>query len=345
VQDFRTSFAGAVAAIAIVALPLASASAQTSLESFYKGKPVTIVVAAGAGGPFGLRASLLSQYLGRHLPGSPTVVAQYMPGAGGRKAANYVYNAAPKDGGTFGIVFYNTAMSYRLEPKGAAFEPLKFNWLGSQDSIHPLIFVWHTAPATTLAKMKETELVFGATGATSPTGIYPLLLNAIAGTKIRIVKGYASVPEYISAAEKGEIHGAMTSWDSLTASYMERVRNKEIIPVVQISPQRLAELPDVPILSDVATTDEGRKLAEFLAASSLIGHTNVAPPGVPAERLAALKSGIAATYRDPDAIESVRKTGSEIKPVSADDVRKAVERVMAAPEDLVAKARTAVGFN
>ena len=318
--------------------------AQSSADSFYKDRTVTIVVAAGAGGPFGLRANLLAHHLGRHIPGSPTVVAQYMPGAGGRKAANYLYNAAPKDGSTFGILFYNTALSYRLLPKGAQFEPLKFHWLGSQNAISPVLFVWHTAPATTIAAMKTTPLIFGATGTTSPTGMFPTVLNTIAGTKIRIVKGYTSVAEYVKASENGEIHGAMSGWDALVTNFNDRLRKKEIIPIVQISPNRHPDLKDVPSMPELATSDDLKQIAEFFCASSLIGHTNVAPPGVPADRLAALEKGIAATYRDKAAIEAGEKSGVPVEPVSAAEVRRAIEKVMNAPAALVAKARAAAGF-
>ena len=332
------------AAAAFAALPLAGAAAQQPVAQFYKDRTVTIVVAAGAGGPFGLRANLLSQFLGKHIPGNPTVVAQYMPGAGGRKAANYLYNAAPKDGTAFGILFYNTALGYRLQPKGASFDPLKFHWLGSQNSISPILFVWHSAPATSIDAMQKTPLVFGATGTTSPTGIFPNVLNYIAGTKIRVVKGYPSVPSYIKAAESGEIHGAMSGWDALVTNYSDRLKSKEIVPIAQISPIPHPDLKEVPLLPELATSEELRKIAEFFCASSLIGHTNVAPPGVPAERLAALQAAIIATYKDSGAIAAGEKTGTPVEPVSAADVRRAVEQVMNAPDDLVARARQAAGF-
>jgi len=341
---FLSAAFGIAMAVAVVIVPLSSAQAQSSVESFYRGKPITVVVAAGAGGPFGLRSHILAQFLGRHMPGNPNVIEQFMPGAGGRKAANYLYNAAPKDGSVTGVVFYNTALGYRLEPQGAAFDPLKFNWLGSSDPIYPVAFVWHTAPATTIEAMKKTPIVFGASGVTSPTGIFPLLLNALVGTKIKVVKGYQGVADYMKAAESGEIHGALSGWETLASSYAEMLRKKQVLPIVQFSLKKHPDLANVPRLIDLVTDPESRKIAEFMTASSRIGQTNVAPPGVPAERVKALVDGIAATYRDPEAIAMAKKTGIDIEPVSAAQVREAVEIVMSIPEPLVEKAKKAIGF-
>lgn len=322
----------------------AQAGAQADVESFYRDRQVTIVVAAGAGGPFGLRAQILQEHLGRHIPGNPTVVVQYMPGAGGRKAANYLYNAAPKDGGVIGILFYNTALSYRLLPEGASFDPLEFNWLGSQTPIFAIGFVWHTAPATSIEAMKSTEVIFGASGTTSPTGMYPAVLNTVAGTKIRIVKGYRGVADYMKAVETGEIHGAMSGWDALASRYGDRVRQKHVIPIVQFTLEKHPELSEVPLMTELARNADGERIASFMSASTEIGHTNVAPPGVPQERLEALRKGIAATYRDPDAIAAADKMQVPVAPVSAERVRKLVEDVMAAPDDIVAKAKAAAGL-
>ena len=335
---------GAAAAIAVAAVPLA-AHAQSATESFYRGKSITVVVAAGAGGPFGLRSHILAQFLGRHMPGNPNVIEQFMPGAGGRKAANYLYNAAPKDGSVTGVVFYNTALGYRLEPQGAAFDPLKFNWLGSSDPIYPVAFVWHTAPATTIEAMKKTPVVFGASGLTSPTGIFPLLMNALLGTRIKIVKGYQGVADFMKAAESGEIHGAMSGWETLASSYGEMVRKKQVLPIVQFSLKKHPDLEAVPRLVDLVTDPESKKMAEFMTASSRIGQTNVAPPGVPAERVKALVDGIAATYRDPEAVAMAKRTGVDVEPVSAEQAREAVEIVMSTPDALVEKAKKAIGFD
>jgi tripartite-type tricarboxylate transporter receptor subunit TctC len=319
--------------------------AQSAVESFYHGRPITVIVAAGAGGPFGLRSHILAQFLGRHMPGNPNVIEQFMPGAGGRKAANYLYNAAPKDGGTIGIVFYNTALSYRLEPQGAAFDPLKFNWLGSSDPIYPVAFVWHTAPATTIEAMKKTQVVFGASGLTSPTGIFPLLMNALLGTRIKVVKGYQGVADYMKAAESGEIHGAMSGWDTLESSYADMLRKKQVLPLVQFSLKSHSDIAEVPLLVDLVRDPEAKKIARFMTASSRIGQTAVAPPGVPPERVKALIDGLAATYRDPVAIAAAKKTSVDIEPVSAAQAREAVEIVMSTPAALVEKAKQAIGFD
>jgi tripartite-type tricarboxylate transporter receptor subunit TctC len=344
-RRWRTFWTSAAVAAAAVAAGMAGASAQSDVEAFYRGRAVTIVVAVGPGGPFGLRAQVLSQFLGRHTPGNPTVVVQYMPGAGGRVAANYLYNAAPKDGSVIGLLFYNTALSYRLRPQGAAFDPAKFNWLGSHSPTYAVAFAWAGAPATTLDRMKNTEVFFGASGRTSPTGMFPAVMNKLLKTRIRIVEGYQGTADTIKAAESREIHGAISEWDTLASAYGDRVRDGQIVPILQFGFKKHPELASVPLLQEVTTTPEARRIAEFIGAACEIGHTNVAPPGVPTERLAALRAGIAATYRDPAALAAAEKMKIPIQPVSAEEVTRMVESAMAAPADIVAKTRTAAGLD
>lgn len=343
-RRWRAYWTVAVAA-ALVAATMASVSAQSDVEAFYRNRPITIVVAVGAGGPFGLRAQVLSQFLGKHMPGNPRVVVQYMPGAGGRVAANYLYNAAPKDGSVIGLLFYNTALSYRLRPQGAAFDPVKFNWLGSHSPTYAVAFAWAGAPATTLDGMKSTEVFFGASGRTSPTGMFPAVMNKLLDTRIRIVEGYQGTADTVKAAESREIHGAISEWDALTSAYGDRVRGGQIVPILQFGFKKHSDLPAVPLLQELTSTPDARQIAEFIGAACEIGHTNVAPPGVPANRLAALRAGIADAYRDPAAIAAAEKMMIPIQPVSAEEVVRMVESAMAAPADVVSKTSTAAGLD
>lgn len=323
---------------------VAPAAAQEDPASFYKGRTIAVIVAAGAGGPFGLRAQILSQFLGRHIPGSPTIVVQYMPGAGGRVAANYLYNAAPTDGSAIGMLFYNTALSYRLRPQGAAFDPRKFNWLGSHSPTYSLAYLWERAPAATLDQMKSVEVFFAASGKTSPTGMLPHVMNTLLGTRIRVVEGYQGTADSIKAAEAGEVHGGVTEWDALTAAYGEKVRGGQLRPILQLGLKRHPDLANVPLLIELTSTPEARQIAEFMGAISEVGHTYAAPPNVPPERVAALREGIVATLRDPLTIAAAERIKIPIQRVSADEVARMTEVVMAAPAELVAKAAAAAGL-
>jgi tripartite-type tricarboxylate transporter receptor subunit TctC len=278
------------------------------------------------------------------MPGKPTVVVQYMPGAGGRLAANYLYNAAAKDGSVIGILFYNTALSYRLRPQGASVDPRKFNWLGSHSPTYSLAYIWERAPATSLAQMKGIEVFFAASGKTSPTGMLPHVMNTLLGTRIKVVEGYQGTADSIKAGEAGEVHGGVTEWDALTSAYGEKIRSGQFRPILQLGLKRHPDLAQVPLLIELAANEESRRIAEFMGAISEVGHTYAAPPGVPAERVAALRDGIAATLSDRQAVAAAEKIGIPIQRVPAEEVARMTEVVMAASEALVAKAAAAAGL-
>jgi tripartite-type tricarboxylate transporter receptor subunit TctC len=278
------------------------------------------------------------------MPGNPSVVAEFMPGAGGRRAADYLYTVAPKDGTVLGLLFHVTAATSLLRPEGTRYDPLKFNWLGSQAPTIVAVYVWHAAPATTHEGLREKELVFGTQAKASTGYMLAHALNAIAGTKFKLVTGYSGTGEYLKAIESGEIHAALADWDSIISARPDWVANRTIVPLYQFGIDRHATLPNVPRLVDLATTDDDRAIAELEGLSEAIGHTNVAPPDVPADRVAALKKAIAATYADPEFRKAAEKIKMDVSPVSAETVEAYVKRIMATNPALIAKARVAFGL-
>ena len=342
-MTLRPVFTGALALA--LAFPGTATVQADAVGDFYSSNRIRIIAAAGAGGGFGLRARLLADRIGRHMPGKPSAVAEFMPGAGGRKAANYIYSLAPKDGTTFGVLFNNTAAVAVIRPEGTRYDPRRFTWLGSQSPSVIVLYAWHTAPARTVEDIKKTEIIFGTQ---AKGGVGYMLTNAantMIGTRFKIVTGYQGTADYLKAIEAGEIHSALADWDSIISVRGKWVQEKTIVPVMQFGLEKHPTLPGVPRLIDLVRTDTDRRIAEIEGLVELMGHTNVAPPDVPADRTAALRKGIAATYRDAAFRAAAARVKMTVEPISAEDVEKYVKRILATPPDLLAKARVAFGMN
>ena len=286
---------------------------------------------------------MLVQYLGKHLPGHPNIIAQFMPGAGGRKAANYIYAIAPKDGTAIGALFHNTATIAVLSPKKVKYDTSKFNWLGSQAPSYTVIYVWHKAPATTPEGLRK-HTVIGGSQSTSSAGYMTMFAAAsIGGYKFKYVLGYRGTADYFKAIEAGEIQAAVSDWDGLVASRPNWVKERKITPVVQFMGRKHPALPNVPRLIDLATNETDREIAMFLASQNAMGFRNTAPPGVPKERVAALRKAIAATFRDPAFIKTATRINMAVNPVSGEQVEAEVKNILSASPAFLAKARVALG--
>lgn len=314
-----------------------------SVADFYHGKTIKITAAAGAGGGFGVRARLLTLYLPKYMPGNPSMIADFMPGAGGRRAASWLYNTAPKDGTNIGLLFHNTAAVAMIRPKGVRYDPKKFNWLGGQAHSMVAAYAWHTAPGASIEGMHKHKLIFGSGGKTSSGYMSTNAANVIAGTNFDVILGYRGTADYLKAIESGEIQAALGDWDSIVSVRPQWVKNKKVIPLLQFTLTRHPLLPDVPRLLDFAKNDLERKIAEFDALSGAIGHSNAAPPGVPRERVAALRKAIAATYRDPAFLARAKKLRMTVAPLSAQQVETYVERITSVSPGFITKARIAFG--
>ena len=336
----RTERAIAVLA-AVVGVALAGAAKADAVADFYSGRTISIYVAA-EGGSYTVHTQLVAQYLGHFIPGRPAVVAQYMPGAGGARAANYVYNAAPKDGTAIGLLLKYIALEQAIGRAGVKYDVHKFNYLISTAPINSVLAVWYKAPATTIEGAKKVSLIMGSTGKSSETYITPTLMNSFLGTKFRVVTGYKSPTAVHLAMEQGEAHGVASSWESVIASRPQWIASKHAVFMVQSGLYRDADLPTVPRLIDLATTPESKAIFEFVGANSTIGRVYVAPPGVPADRVAALQKGFEAMTRDPQFLADAKKHKIGIEPRSAADVKALILKAIDAPADVIAKTKEAM---
>ncbi len=327
---------GAVGAM----LPVAPAAAETVAEFYAAKKTVVMMAGTRPGGSYGLYGKILAPYLSKHIPGNPTVVMNFMPGAGGGKAANYLYNAAPKDGSYF-LMTHAIPLLEMLRGKGIRFKSGKMLWLGAFSQITQLMAVWHTSPATTLEQMKKTELVIGAFSKNHATFQWPMLLNNTVGTKFKLIVGYRGGATNNLAMERGETHGWAPSWGNLNGTKPSWLRDKKVKIVAQFGLERIPELSHIPILADLVPADK-RDVVDFLTAATPVSRAFAMPPGVPADRVAAMRLALAKTLRDPGLIAEIKKHKLTLRPRTAEEVKVYVDKIVNASPELIAKVKRMV---
>ena len=323
--------------LGVVAATPASADAVTD---FYRGKTVTVMVPSSLGATLGLYGRLTVEHLGKHIPGNPNVIIQSRPGGGGTKGAAYAYNAAPKDGTFIAEILAPSALAPLL--RKMKFDASKFQWIGSITPRPAVISVWHTAPVSDLASAKATEAIMGSTGLGSETFLAPTLLNHIAGTKFKVVKGYKGGAQINKAIESGEVHGRMNYWSGWTAGKPAWVAGGKLRHIA-IYGGEVPELPNVPTMASLAQNQEQRDMVAFLETAPRIGLAFWAAPGVPQDRVAALRNAFQAMVRDADFVADAKKRKAPVNPVAGESLQSMVESVYKTPAATIAKLKSVFG--
>ena len=331
---------GAIGALVAGGLQAGPAAAE-SVADFYSGKG-TVVMMAGtrAGGSYGLYGKIIAPYLSKYVPGHPKIVMNFMPGAGGGKAANYLYNAAPKDG-SYMLMTHAIPLLEMLRGKGIRFKSGKMQWLGAFSQITQLMAVWHTAPATTLDQMKKKELIIGAFSKNHATFQWPMLLNNTVGTKFKLIVGYRGGATNNLAMERGETHGWAASWGNLNGTKPDWLRDKKVSIVAQFGLERIPELSHIPILADLVPADK-RDVVDFLTASTPVSRAFAMAPEVPADRVAAMRVALAKTLRDPGLVAEIKAHKLTLRPRTGEEVKAYVDKIVNASPELVAKVKRMV---
>jgi tripartite-type tricarboxylate transporter receptor subunit TctC len=262
---------------------LAAPAQADPVADFYKGKDIKIIVGGTAEGGYAPYARMLQRHMGQFIPGNPTVITQFMPGGGGLVAANYVYNAAPKDGTVIGSVQRSIVRLATFGDKGVKYDPAKINWLGSLHNDVSVCVAWHASPVKTIQDVMERELIVGATSPNNDTGQFPAVLNRLLGTKFKIIAGYNGGGAISLAIERGELAGRCGwSWDSLKTQQGEWVREKKVNVLTQLTLKPHPELANVPLATELAKTKEQREILEFIFAEQILGKPFMLAEGVPA---------------------------------------------------------------
>ena len=320
------------------AMPTAHAQ---SVADFYRGQSISMVVSSSAGGGYDTLSRAVAKYLGRHIPGNPSVIVRNMPGAGGILAMNYLANVAPRDGLTVGQVQNNTPFEPLLGTKQADYDATTLTWLGTPSVETGLLIVWHTSPVKTIEDARRIPITAGASGANSTPSFYARLLNELLGLRLKIIPGYPGQNEAFLAMERGELDSySSTFWSSLTSTKPDWIKEKKIRVLVQYGPEKEAELPDVPYGPDLVASDDDKKLFEAAYAPLAAGRPFVAPPGLPAERAAALRAGLLATFNDPDFLAEAARAHLIInKPTSGEAMQAQIAHVYRLPQRIVDRLR------
>lgn len=334
-------FTGFFVAAALLLGSMTSGSAA-SVADFYRSKTVKIVVSFGAGGTYGLYARLVSQHWPKHIPGSPTIVVQHMPGAGGLKAANFVYNASPKDGTEIGMLVDTMVISQLLRPKRVRFDATKFQFLGSAVGTPHVIAVRKDSGVTSLADMKKKVVKLGSTGTGSPTFLLPTIVGALIGTKAKIIKGYKGSRAIVVAIERGEVQGMSLAWISWVAQKSAWFKSGFMVPIITVGMKREPDLPNIPSLVELTKTQADRDIATFMSSYAVMGRSFTFPPGVPKDRVKALRVAFDKMVKDPAFLADAKKRNVPVSPKTGQELEAFIAKAMKIDAKLVARTRKAV---
>ncbi|MCC6889315.1 MAG: hypothetical protein IT536_12340 [Hyphomicrobiales bacterium] len=336
--------AALLAAVAtIVASLAASTAAAQSLADFYKGKQVSLYIGFSAGGTYDLYGRVVARHLGRHIPGNPAVVPRNMEGAGSIRLMNFMYAQAPKDGTAIATVGRGGAFGPLFGMKGAQFEAERFLWLGSANDEVSLCSAWHLSGIRTFDDVRQRELVIAATGPGDESQTVPKLLNAVLGSKFKVIGGYPGSNEMTISIERGETQGRCAySWASMKSVHRQWLDEKKVHVLIQLSYQKHPELPHIPLAGDLAKTPADKQMINMLAARQVMGRPFFSTPDLPAERAAALRKAFLDVLRDPEFLAEAEKLKLEITPVPGERVEAIVREIYATPRDLVTKVAEAM---
>jgi tripartite-type tricarboxylate transporter receptor subunit TctC len=323
-------------------LVCAPAYAQDDAASFYKGKTLRIVVGTGVGSGYDITARILARHIGAHIPGNPTIIVQNQPGAGGAIMTNSLYAAGPFDGTAIGAPFNGTPTMPLLSPQSARFDAEKLRYLGSTNRETQVMYVWSTVPVQTLDDVKTAELVMGAQAPGSTQYDYPMLLNRLFGYKFKLVTGYESTPKIHLALERGEVQGTIANWSTLRALNANWLAEGKIRLIAQWGLNKLPAIGNVPSILDYVTSDADRAAIKLVVARLEYGRPFFVPPGVPADRVEALRRAFDATVKDPAFLGEAALARIDIDPLAGEEVQKLVEDVSHTPADVVARVRDAL---
>lgn len=320
----------------------ASPGKAQSVADFYKGKTITLISSSAPGGGYDTLSRIIANHLGKHLPGAPAVVVKNMAGAGGILATNFLFNVADKDGTVIGGVQNNTPFEPLFGAKGPNYDPLKFIWLGTPSIEVAICTVWHTAPVSTWQEAQKKEFTMGSSGVNSTPSFYGRLLNETLGFKQKIIVGYQSQTHAFLAMERGEVDGyPSVFYNSLMATRPTWIKEKKVKLLVQMGLEKEPHLPDVPFALDLLSNEDDKLLSIAAYAPLQAGRPYLMPPGVPADRVAAMQKAMLDTFKDPAFAAEANKRGMDVSsPRSGDELRNLLVRVYSkTPDHIVQRLR------
>jgi tripartite-type tricarboxylate transporter receptor subunit TctC len=323
---------------ALIALMPAVAQAQ-SVESFYRGKTVNVVIGYPPAGANDLYGRLVARHIGKHIPGHPTGVPRNMPGGGSLLAANHIFNVAPKDGTTLGLIVPTAPLEEKLGAANVKFKAAQFNWIGRLAPTPNVTFMNASASVKTIRDATQREAILGATGRSSTVAIYPTMLNHLLGTKFKLVMGYAGSAEAMLAMERAEVEGHSTTWEGVKSRAERQLREKTINILVQYGLARHPELPDIPTAVELGRTPEEVQALRVFANATEVGRFILSTPDTPPERIQALRRAFDAMAKDPEFIADVNAAKVDLGPLTGEELQQLVQEVANIPPPILEKVR------
>ncbi len=322
----------------------ASGQAQ-SVEAFYRGKTLSMVIGYPTGGSNDIYARSVARHIGKHIPGNPTVVPRNMPGGGSLIAANHVFNVAPKDGTTLALIAATIPLEERLGVPNVMFKSAAFNWIGRVAAGVNMTFVMSSVPVKTIQDTFTREVVLGASGRSSTVAIYPAVLSNVIGTKFKLVMGYQSSNTAMLAMERGEVEGHSTSLEIVRAVHPEWLSEKKVTVLVQYALKRHPELADIPMSWELGRNDDEKQILRIVANATEVGKMILSTPDTPPERITALRRAFDATMQDPAFVAELKAQRVELAPMPGEELQKLVAEVGAVAPAVIDKVRAIYPLN
>ena len=316
-------------------LSLCSIAHADPIADFYSTKKITVVVGSDAGGGYDTQAHLMARHLGDFLPGHPTLVVQNMPGAGSINAANFLFNSAPKDGTVIGLIQRTLLSANLTNQKGVRFDVQAFNWIGNLATETPIFVSWHTSPIKTMQDLLQHEMVLGGGGPTSDSEVQARMLNALLGTRIKIVSGYPGQAQIQLAMERGEVEAVGAwGWSNLKSRNPTYLTEHKVNILIQGALERASDLPDVPTPFDFVNNADDRKILEVFYAQQNVARPVVAPPDLPSDRLSALRQAFNDMAKDQAFLDDAKKLKLDVDPTSHESIEKVIKIIAATPKSI-----------
>jgi tripartite-type tricarboxylate transporter receptor subunit TctC len=333
--------------LAAIVIATAAPAGADPVADFYAGKQIRFIIRSGVGGSYDQYSRLLARHIGKHIPGNPSILPVNMPGGGGIRAATYVAKVAPQDGTILTMVSQGLPVDQALGLNpGFQADLREFPWIGNVSSSNQVLVTWHTSPTQTLDRLMIRETVIGSSQAGSISIQMPAVLNNIIGTKIKIVFGYPDGKDINLAMERGEVEGRATNpWASYLATDPNYVQQKLIIPIIQMGMTKEADLPNVPLMRDLAKNPADQAVLDFMSKAVAVGRPIATTPGVPAEPVAALRKAFDETLKDPAFIQEAKTQRAEIQPMTGAQLAQIVRDVIDAPADLRERVKVVIQPN
>lgn len=322
---------------------LVPAHAQTVEEFYKKSNTIELVVGFGPGTGYDAWWRPIGKYMRNHMPGNPTFVIKNMPGGGSLVAANYLYNSAPKDGSSVGSFSRNLPSQAMIGLDNVKFDPRKFTWIGSPEMPIRVCAAMVRSGINSLEELRQKQLVVGGTGAGSAPSFLPPLLNQILGTKFKVIDGYESGAAVYLALARGEVDGICQTYDSLTRGAEDLFKSKQIKILFNVERQRAPQLGGAPTIHEFVTKTEDRQLLDYVNSSTELGRPLAAPPGIPADRLGALRAAFLATMKDKEFLVEAEKLKLDIDVMEGDEIAKRIASLYEIPKDVIARANALMG--